>query len=187
MTIMQPKPPTVSPWSTFSSKTGQPIWVRPLQAADAPVLMEIFEHMGSESRYLRFQQTLDSVSKRRVAEVAESIVRPDGTRKWGLLAFTAEPDAPSIPVGGARYVEVDEVSAEFAISIRDEFQKQGIGKELTHLVIDQAHKAGYRQVVATIQNSNSGMWYIFTSLPYEVTRHASGSVSDVVIHLDKPL
>ncbi len=187
MTLLQPKPPTVSPWSTFTSKTGQPIWVRPIQAADVPVIVEIFEHMGSESRYLRFQQTLDSVSTRRVVEVAEAIVRPDGTRKWGLLAFTAETDAPSIPVGGARYVELDEASAEFAISIRDDFQKQGIGKELTHLVIDHAKQAGYRKVEATIQNSNSGMWYIFTSLPYEVTRQASGSVSDIVIHLDKPI
>ena len=35
---------------SFVTNTGVNIYVRPLRAADAPYLVDVFEHMGIESR-----------------------------------------------------------------------------------------------------------------------------------------
>ncbi len=51
-----------TPTYRFIAKNGQLVWIRPLHSNDAPVLVDIFEHMSSASRYHRFQQTLDHVT-----------------------------------------------------------------------------------------------------------------------------
>ena len=43
---------------SFMTKDGQEVLVRPLEPADAHHLVDLFNHMGPASRYLRFNLAL---------------------------------------------------------------------------------------------------------------------------------
>ena len=72
--------------TTFHSRAGHSIRVRPLQHDDAPFLVDIFENMTAESRYKRFHQSLNHVSTNRIWTEANNIAQADPERSWGLVA-----------------------------------------------------------------------------------------------------
>jgi acetyltransferase len=168
----------------FFSKEGHDIRVRRVEAADTRHLVDIFEHMSSESRYLRYNQSLDDVEPARVWEEATKIACADRDKNHCLIAFTDLPDGTSIPVGAARLVETDPGIAEVAISLRDDFQNIGIGRQLMRLLAFEARDAGYRTLTASIRNDNPAIWKVFNKLPFEVIRAPEGSFSEVTIKLD---
>lgn len=170
----------------FVSKEGHEVRVRPIDAADTALLVDIFEHMSSDSRYKRYNQTLDSVAPSRVWQEAIQIAFADTDKNQGLIAFTDLPDELGIPVGAARLVETAPGEAEVAISLRDDFQNMGIGRQLMRLLALDARDAGYKTLTASIRNDNPAIWSVFKSLPFEVVRLVDGSFSDVVVRLDRP-
>lgn len=170
----------------FKSKEGTLVRVRQMLPTDAPLLVDIFEHMGPESRYKRFNQTLDSVVPNRIWQEALHIAQADPQLSRGLIAFVDEQGRPSFPVGAARYVQTAPGTAEVAISIRDDFQDMGIGTGLMRLLADDARDNGYKELKATIRNDNPAIWLVFNRLPYGVSRTAEGAFATVIIDLSKP-
>lgn len=170
------------------AKTGDVVGVRPLGPEDADLLVDIFDHMGSWSRYQRFHQSVDHVSEARAREVAEEIVRPDGTRKWGVIAFSIMPDGADVPIGVARYMEIEDEpqEVEVAISIRDDYQNRGIGTQIMAITVEHARQAGFLRVVASIQNDNQSVWRVFERLPYTVARRPDGTMSDITVDMTAP-
>lgn len=170
----------------FRSRAGHTVRVRPLQFDDAPLLVDIFEHMTAQSRYRRFRQTTDHVSPSRIRQEAANIAQADPSSNWGLIAFADLPDRQNVPVGAVRFVRTAQYEAEVAISIRDDFHNVGIGTQLMHMLAEEAYKMGLRRLVADIQNDNPAIWYVFKSLPYHVHRLPEGVSSNIVISLTSP-
>jgi acetyltransferase len=168
---------------TFRSQAGHLIRVRPLRAADAPLLIAIFENMSPESRFRRFHQTVENVSAARVEQEAVSIAQADPARNWGLIAFADRPDQEHVPVGAARLVRTGSGEAEVAISLRDDFQNMGIGTQLMRMLATGAKEMGVRTLVADIQNDNPAIWRVFRNLPFPVTREPQGTHSHVIVDL----
>lgn len=168
---------------SFFSKNNQRIWVRPIQAEDAPLLVNVFNHMTPESRYKRFHQTLDNVPDSRVWQEAENIAHANPQLNRGLLAFADSQEKGLVPVGAVRIVELNPQEAEVAISIRDDYQNQGIGSHIMRLMAEEAQKLGYHKLVADIQNDNVAILKIFQGLPYDMQRLPQGSSSEITIRL----
>lgn len=171
---------------TFRSQASHLIQVRPIRFDDAPSLVDIFEHMTAESRYKRFHQTMDQVSPSRVQQEAINIAQADSNSNWGLLAFTDLPDRPHAPIGAVRLVRTAPHEAEVAISIRDDFQNQGIGTQLMRMLAEAAQAMGFQRLIAAIQNDNPAIWHVFRKLPYDVAHSTEGTVSNIVISLTTP-
>lgn len=171
---------------SFFSRAGHLVHVRTMRFDDAPLLVNIFEHMTAESRYRRFHQTLDHVEPSRVQQEAINIAQAGSGSGWGLIAFTDLPDRQNVPIGAVRFVRTVPNEAEVAISLRDDFQNEGIGTQLMHILADSARKMGVKQLVADIQNDNPAIWHVFKSLPYHVLRQPEGLNSNVVISLTSP-
>lgn len=174
--------PTNPPYR-FLAKNGHLVMVRPLQTSDTPLLVDIFEHLSSESRYHRFQQTVDHVPPTRIWQEAEQIATVDPIRKHGLLAVLNGLHGNEIPLGAARWVALNELEAEVAISIRDDYQGLGIGTKLMQLLADEAHERGFARLSATIENDNPAILHVFSRLTYDVLRIPDGSASDIIIVL----
>lgn len=158
-------------------RSGRTAWIRSLRSTDAPYLIDIFHHLSSDSRYQRFNAVMDHLEPDRVAREAAKIafsVR-DG---HGFLAFVGD-----APIGGARYVRVSDDSAEIALSIRDDFQRQGLGKALLHLLVETARREGYTILTGTAQDSNNGMWSLLDSLSESVSRTPDHGFSSFEIRL----
>jgi len=171
---------------TFQTKLGMTVYVRRMEPSDAPYLVDIFEHMGAESRYNRFMQPADYVSMDRIWSEAELIAHLVDTASVGLVAFADLADRDCAPMGAARYVEVNPVQAEIAVSVRDDYQHQGIGTNLMRLLILTAVDDGYEQLIGTVQNNNAAMWAMLKKLGYRLERRPEGNYSSVVIHIREP-
>jgi RimJ/RimL family protein N-acetyltransferase len=172
--------------SSFKVKNGCTIRVRQLLPGDTTHLVDIFDHMSSESRYQRFNQTLDRVVPEKVWREAFQITNTDPARSQGLIAFAAKTPEYAAPIGAVRYVETAPGVAEVAISIRDDFQNMGVGKRLMLLLALHAKKIGYHLLTGSIRNDNPAIWKVFKSLPFEVARTPEGSYSEVTVNLDVP-
>ena len=172
-------------WLTsFSTRNNILVKVRFLQTDDAPLLIDIFEHMGKESRYQRFNQSVDNLSKKRILDEAEHIVETSTSNGKGFIAFVDLPDRSNVPIAVARYVYMSADKAEAAMSVRDDFQGQGVGSVLFNLLLDEAKKNDLRSLVGMLLNSNTGMWIVFDRIPYKVTRVLDGFVSEIEVHLN---
>ncbi|NJN55438.1 MAG: hypothetical protein HC804_12190 [Anaerolineae bacterium] len=71
----------------FETINGAQLTARPLTTSDAPYLVDIFEHMSPESRYRRFQQTLDNPNPKQIWEEAQKIAQLDDEQQGGFIAF----------------------------------------------------------------------------------------------------
>ena len=169
----------------FNSRDGTPVWVRLLRRKDAPFLVDLFEHMGSESRYRRFHQPADDVPLKQVWAEAEKIATAVPDEQLGLIAFADLPGKENVPVGAARIVWLDETVAEVAMSVRDDMQGQGIGGRLLTQILALAQIVGVETVVGTVQNENGPIWRLFSRLPFPITRIIEGTESEVAIDLTR--
>ena len=163
---------------TFRAKNGRLIHIRPLQQDDAAFLVSIFEHMGSDSRYHRFHQSVDNLNLQRVQHEAEQMVELVPDNSFGLIAFEGE-----LPVGAARYVLLEEKQAEMAVSIRDDYQNSGIGTKLITLLAEAARKHGLYLLVANVQAENIPALRIMDKLPFPQSQHVDGSVIEIEFQL----
>ena len=169
----------------FITKDGVPVWVRLLRPKDAHYLVDLFNHMGPESRYRRFHQPTENVPPSQVWAEAERIVTAVPEEQLGLIAFSAVPGEGDVAVGVARIVWLSEHSAEVAMSVRDDRQGQGIGKRLLTMILELAQMTGVETIIGTIQNDNTPIWYLFNQLPYPILRTIEGTESEIVIDLTR--
>ena len=120
------------------------IAIRPLTAADGAIVAEGFELLSPESRYLRYGRgQLDF----RVA--LEWVERLDDRVHAALGAC-----AHGSPVGVARFVRVDDATAEIAVTVIDQWQGCGVGRMLLAQLVERAHVAGLRTLRAHIIAGN---------------------------------
>lgn len=170
----------------MTTSSGLQLRVRPLLEGDAPYLIQIFEQMSADSRYMRFNQSLGDISEERKWQEAERIARTGKRFSGGLIAFTDLPEEADVAVAGARYVCVGEGLAEVAISVIDALQRHGIGTLLMNRLVEKARAEGVRLLTADIRSDNEGIFKILDRLPYEVVRIRDGAFLQVIVDLTRP-
>ena len=165
----------------FETHDGLPVHVRRMTNEDTSYLVDIFKHMGADSRYHRFHQPTAHLDDDFVWDEAQHIA--DLYNAGGLIAFADLPNQPNAPIGGARYVLTGDGRAETAVSIRDDVQRMGIGTRLLQLIAEEARLAGVTTLVATIQNDNRAIWRTLKHLPHPLRRVQDGVISEIEIDL----
>jgi acetyltransferase len=164
--------------ATLQAKDGRSFYVRPLQPDDTVHLISIFDHMGSDSRYQRFHQSVDNLNPQRVQQEADQIASTMLDDGFGLIAF-----ADDTPIGAARYVVFAEGRAEMAVSIRDDYQNNGIGTFLVELLAQEAKQRGLQQLTASVQASNKVARRLLEKLPFLHEWQLDGPIAEAVIDL----
>jgi GNAT superfamily N-acetyltransferase len=81
----------------------------------------------------------------------------DGNNHFALIA--TERDLPDRLVAVARFVRYHDhpTEAEFAITVHDPYQGQGIGRRLLELLVEAARERGITRLRALIQSDNDPM------------------------------
>ncbi len=167
----------------FEARDGLAVRVRRMLNKDTPYLIDIFKHMGDDSRYNRFHQPTAHLDEEFVWHEAQHIA--DLHNAGGLLAFADLPNQQNAPIGGARYVLLGEGRAETAVSIRDDMQRKGIGTHLLQLIAKEAKLVGVTTLIATIQNENRAIWHTLKHLPHPLRRIQDGTISEIEIDLTR--
>lgn len=165
----------------FTAENGLFIWVRPLRPADAPLLLDLFEHMSAQSRYQRFNLPLVDPDPDWLRKRAEQLayVRPVDGRAW--LAFADLPEQPEAPVAGIRYAYVAVKSAEISLVVRDDLQNLGIGTELLKFAGRKAYADGVDRLSGVVQSMNRALWHSLRNLdvPFQTVRDGSQTLIEV--------
>ena len=154
----------------FITKSGLRVEVLPLEADDAPQLIDLFHHMSPDSRYFRFNQSLNEPDPDLLQRGALQLADIDPQQEGGWLARADLPDQPGAPVAAVRYVRTGDETAEAALSVRDDMQNQGIGTELLRFLAGEARAQGIKTITGTIQAGNQKLWHILKQIPLPYRR-----------------
>lgn len=159
---------------------GRPVLVRAIQPEDKMALRNGFERLSFESVYARFFQRKRELSAQELKDLTEIDFVKKVVIGVGLL-----PEDNLIPIGVGRYVvdEADPTSAEFALTVVDDFQGLGVGSLLLKHLTQIARDSGIEHLHATMLATNEKMLHLLKRSRLPVRRSSDGDLIRLVIDL----
>lgn len=146
-------------------KDGAILLVRAIRPDDAALERAFMASLSQQTRYYRFLHPITELS----ADMIARFTQLDYAREMALIALDAGLPTQHKIVGVSRYYpNPDGVSAEFAVTIGDEWQTRGLGSQLMQALIECARTAGYLRIQGTIHPMNVGMLHLATSLGFAI-------------------
>jgi GNAT superfamily N-acetyltransferase len=170
--------------TTIVSKRGRSVHVRHISAADAPLLIDLYHRLSDETRRLRFHSPLPDYTDEQLAPVAQRLADLDPLKADALIAIVQE-EGEQRAVGIARLaVDPDDLSiVEGAITIRDDYQGEGIGTILFDLIVQVAIVRGHTQMRAHSLAENVAVQRMIKRLGLPVANHTSRGETTSMITL----
>ncbi len=163
--------------ATIMARDGRRVFVRPVRAADAPLVQQFVRELSPQSRRNRFFGPVAELSRAQL----ERMTQFDAATGLGLVAVAGE-GAPRI-VGVAQHVVCDPPFAELAVVVADGWQRQGLGERLVTLLLAHAAKTGIAAVQGLIMAANGPMLALASKLGFAFEDDADPGL----IRIEKPL
>jgi GNAT superfamily N-acetyltransferase len=138
--------------STEFLRDGSQVTIRPLNKDDIEAEREFILRLSPESRRNRFLSSIASPSE----ELLERLTNLDASTEAAFVALTVESGVER-EVGVARFSAVGDGRAEFAVTVRDDWQHKGLGTLLTKLVIKTARQRGILAIFSIDASENQPM------------------------------
>ncbi len=157
----------------FVLADGAPLMIRPIRPEDEPAMVDFHATLSEQSVYLRYFHYIP-LSERTAHERLVRICFNDYDREIALVAERTRVG----DTGGARQIlGVGRLiklrggnEAEFAILISDQYQHQGLGRELLSRLVDIGKQEGVKRIVADILPENIGMIRVSEQVGFTVRR-----------------
>lgn len=130
-------------------KDGTLAHLRDIRATDAVLVRDGFSRMSDESRYARFFYPIRELT----TDQLRYFTQVDGRDHVAVVALSAD---ETVGLGTARFIRDadDPKSAEFAVTIPDDAQGQGLGAALLDLLTEEAREVGVEYFVAQVHATN---------------------------------
>ena len=140
-----------------ATKAGLNILVRPVKISDEPLLKDFFYSLSDKSIYRRFFSARTDMPH----EYLQEFVVIDYTQKMIILAVIEKGKKEEI-VGLGQYAIVENTHiGDLALVVRDDYQNQGIGRELLSYLTFLAKKQGLLGFTAEVLVDNKPMLHLF--------------------------
>jgi RimJ/RimL family protein N-acetyltransferase len=156
---------------TLRLRDGSEVVVRPIRSDDRDAIVTAFERLSEQSRYQRFMTAVDELSPSQL----EYLTDVDHHDHEALVAF--DPTTGD-GVAVARFVRLDDdITAEAAVTVIDDWQGRGLGTALCNLLAERAREEGIRRFNALLLAGNDQMHDVLASLgPAKVLSREAGTV-----------
>jgi len=148
--------------------------LRPIMPADAPKLVQFYERVSPESKYLRFFAPYPRLSPRDVKRFTE-------VDYVDRVAFILTLGDEMIGVG--RFDRIENDRAEVAFLIEDAHQGRGIAQLLLEHLAEAARERGITGFVAEVLPENRRMAQVFADAGYRVSK----GIEDGVLSVEFPI
>jgi len=154
---------------TCTCKSGEEITIRPILPTDEPALKVHFYSLSPETIHKRFNSALKSLSN---AEFRR-LVNVDYKQHMAMVAVHKEGDGEKIITSGRYYVNQTTNYAELSIATRDDWQGQGVGREVFKALLEAAQEAKLQGIEAFVHVDNAEMMKLFQDAghPIETKLH----------------
>lgn len=157
----------------IESKDGKKYILRPVTKDDKINLVEGLKKMSSQSIYNRFQGFKKEFNDKELVSLTEL----DGYDRFAYAIGELREDGTAEGVGIVRYHRQDDpIRAEFAVTLIDRVQGQGLAKKITLELIKVAKKNGIKFLDGTLDSSNDKMINLIHSLKGFSVKHQSGGL-----------
>lgn len=165
--------------SAMRLKNGRTIDFRPLLPSDEFAYRNFFYSLQEKTIYYRFFYKMKLFSHEVVQKQWASV---DYRKNMSIIGLVQKGGHQEIMAIGS-YAMADEVSAEVAFVVREDFQGMGVGSYLLAELERIAKLNDYRKFTATVLRENRGMLHVFKKR-YPNAKITLNSGSDVAIEMD---
>ena len=149
---------------TLKNKTN--IKLRPIRPEDAKSIQALVRGMSAESRFYRFMHAISELTPQMTAQ----FTKLDYDRQMAFVA-DAENHAEGI-VGVSRYImSSDKTTGEFAVSLSDDWQEQGLAKQLMSVLIEHARYQGLSSIHGDVLRTNSAMRKLMKAMEFKAHKN----------------
>lgn len=138
---------------SLTLRDGRRVTVREIRPEDRDGLHAAVLSLSPDARYTRFMSAVKDLPDK----TYEAATHPEPSREFALVVVPEDGEGRQI-VGGARYASsAGSDSCEFAITIVDDWQGQGLSGPLMHTLIDTARAHGFRTMEGYVLSTNAPM------------------------------
>ena len=167
----------------WQTKSGQSLKIRHIKSSDAPLLTELFYRLSERTLSLRFATAVINVPLERVIQEASRLATLNPEEAVALIALEEDAQAVEHLVAVARLAGMTATTAEFALTVRDDFQGQGIGSYIFDLLVQVALARGLHTLTASVLAENTPMIKLIRRLGFPIHIDTHYGESDVTIYL----
>jgi acetyltransferase len=166
----------------WEMKDGKKVTIRPIRPEDEPMVVKFHEGLSERSVYLRYFSPL-KLQQRVAHSRLIRICFNDYDREIALVAEVKGAEGQSEVVAIARLSKLHSTSAgEFAVVVIDQWQRKGLGTEMTKRLIQIAKNEKLTRLVAYTLRENKDMQHMCKKVGFKV-RTPVGE-SECIIEMD---
>jgi GNAT superfamily N-acetyltransferase len=147
-------------------RDGRTVMLRAVLPTDEEEILQAFEHVCAESRYMRFMATVQHLNEQRLHTVLASF--PE--KGFALAATVPAADGIDI-VGAASCMLEDARSCEFAMTVTDGWGGAGLGYRLLVELVSVARERGLERMHGFVLATNQPMLGLARRLGFEIARN----------------
>ena len=164
-------------------KDGTDVTVRPIRPEDAESEARFVRELSDESKYFRFMNTFQELSQ----EMLVRLTQIDYHNEMALVAVRMDNGVEREQIGVVRYAtNVDKRSCEFALTVADDWQGRGIGRQLMKDLMDVARTRDLETIEGQVLANNKRMLKLMATLGFESSVDPTdSSIRRVVARLHK--
>jgi acetyltransferase len=145
---------------------GRTLTVRPIRPEDGPQHLAFFERLDPADVRLRMFYSLRTLEPSQLARFTQI----DYEREMAFVATASDAMGQDETLGVVRAIcDPDNVEAEFAVTVRSDLKRSGLGRLLMQRIVDYLRSRGTQRLVGTTMQENSGMLALARSLGFSVT------------------
>jgi len=161
---------------------GETLVLRPIRPEDEDQHRAFLERLEAEDIRMRVFYTRRELPRSELARLTQI----DYAREMAFIAERTLADGRRETLGTVRAVsDPDNIEAEFAIIIRSDLKRRGLGRLLLDTVVDYARGKGLTRLVGMVLRENAGMLDLAQHVGFSVD--ASRPKEGGVVHLVLPL
>ncbi len=154
------------PAHAHTLRDGRSVELRAMQPSDEAELLQAFERMPADARYMRFMRVVREVNLDRLRQVLADMPG----NGYGIVATAPAADGVDIVGSTILVLGNDLTRCEFAISVATPFAGSGLASTLLKALIGVARRRGIAAMEGHVLASNDAMLRLARKLGFDVGR-----------------
>ena len=171
----------------FVLANGLKVLLRPIRPEDAPAQHEFHDKCSPQDMELRFFHRVRMLSHLEMARLTQI----DYDREMAFIATAPKEDGSGWETFGTvrTFTDLDNETAEYAVLVRSDIKRQGLGRKLMEKMVRYCRSRGTRQIVGRVRHDNKAMFELIRSLGFESNSRVlvDENIMEVVLDLQQPL
>jgi RimJ/RimL family protein N-acetyltransferase len=161
-------------------RDGRSVRVRAMNGSDDVEILQAFDHLSADARYMRFMRVVREVDQDRLRKTLASF--PE--HGFGIVATVPAPDGFDIVGSAILVIGNNPSTCEFAITILPEYGGAGLGRTLLSTLIATAKRRGLEEMEGFVLAVNQPMLKLASRLGFSIARDPDdGSVCNCRLSL----